>query len=211
MVLENFYCLTINDQRYYELCDNFSKYGLPRPIRFEGLYNPDKLERCCLFGHMCLIMMARCLDLPYIFIFEDDAYPRKDVVKKLEYYIENRPSDCGVLVVGRNGEAGEIIKRGDYHIVMHRPFGAHAYCVYKSAYTELLDSMEKTRIADIALKGENFKETKPYWTNEYLFIQKNIDSNCMSQNLVNKYGKYFYPAKNGGLGVFNVLPDGNWE
>ena len=211
MLLDNFYCLTINDTRFNYLCDVFTKYGLPRPIKHIGFRNPEKSEQYCLFGHMSLILMARCLDLPYIFIFEDDAYPRKDVKEKLEFYIENRPKDCGILVLGRNGESGEIGEFGDYHIVYERPFGAHAYLVYKVAYTELLDSMERTRIADIALRGDNFKESNPYWINEYLFIQKNLDSNCMSKNLVSKYGKYFYPKCNGGLGVFSSLPPGNWE
>jgi len=212
MKFENFYCLSIRQDRYSVLCKNFEKFGLPIPKMFEGFRCDEKAEKCCLFGHMSLIMMARALDFPHIFIFEDDAYPRKDVVERMSHYIDNRPANCGVLVLGRNGEAGPISRHGDYHIVVHRPFGAHAYLVYKSAYDEILSSMEKAKIADIALKGENFTNVKPYWTNEYLFIQKNMDNNCMSKGLVNKYGMYFYPAPNGGLGVHRHLPmDGKWE
>lgn len=216
--LNNFYCLSISDQRYNYTNSIFKKYGLPNLIKYEGFTNLDKKERCCLFGHMSLVMIARYLKLPYIFIFEEDAYPRKDIKIKMEYYIQNRPSDCGILVFGRNGEFGEISIKGDYHIVKQRPFGAQAYLVYEKCYNDLIKSFEKEKIADIALKGNNFPQYKPYWTNENLFIQKNIDLNCMSKNLLEKRGgKYFYPKNNGtliggGLGIFSKPPDNiNWE
>ena len=215
--LNNFLCLSINDVRYNYTNNIFKKYGLPELKKYEGFTKNTfrNSELSCLFGHMSFTMIARYLDLPYYFFFEDDAYPRSDVKEKLEFYIKNRPPDCGILVLGRNGEYGEIDYTYDnYHIVMQRPFGAHAYLVFKEAYNELIKSFEKEKIADIALKGENFTKYRPYWTNEYLFIQKNLDSNCMSKNLVEKNGNYFYPKLDGrqGLGIhFKLPPDPKWE
>jgi GR25 family glycosyltransferase involved in LPS biosynthesis len=206
--MENIFSLSINNDRYNYQCEVFKSRGLPIPTKYEGFKNVDKKEKCCLFGHMSLLMMANCLNLPYIFIVEDDAYPRKDVVDTLKYYIDNKPKDCGILVVGRNGEMGRITYlQQDYHIVHERPFGAHAYIVYKQCYISLLQSMEKTRIADIALKCDNFKDYIPYWTNDNLFIQKNIDNDCMSKHLVDRYGDYFYPKENGSLGIFKQPPN----
>ena len=218
MQLDNFYCLTINDDRYNYTNNIFQKYGLPQLIKYTGFTNIDKKERCCLFGHMSLVMIARYLKLPYIFIFEDDAYPRKDILEKIEFYIENKPQNCGILIFGRNGEFGEIELYKNYHIVKQRPFGAHAYLVYQNCYDDLIKSFELEKIADIALKGDNFKKYKPYWTNENLFIQKNIDMNCMSKNLLEKHNaKYFYPKNNGtvlggSLGIFPRPPNNiDWE
>jgi len=217
--LNNFYCLSISDARFNYTNGIFKKYGLPELIKYRGFTNIDKKERCCLFGHMSLVMIARYMKLPYIFIYEDDAYPRKDIKEKMEFYIKNIPSDCGILVFGRNGEYGRVDLRENYHIVQQRPFGAHAYLVLRECYDDLIKSFEKEKIADIALKGDNFTNSfKPYWTNENLFIQKNIDTNCMSINLLQKHkGKYFYPKNNGtkiggGLGIFDKPPnDIDWE
>jgi GR25 family glycosyltransferase involved in LPS biosynthesis len=207
-MIQNIYSLSINDDRYNYQCEIFKSRGLPIPFKYKGFKNCEKKEKCCLFGHMSIIMMARCLNFPYVFIVEDDAYPRKDVVDRLNFYIQNKPYNCGILVVGRNGESGNITQYDkDYHIVHQRPFGAHSYIVYKECYDSLLKSMENVRIADIALKCDNFKDYIPYWTNDNLFIQKNIDNNCMSKHLVDKYGNYFYPKENGCLGVFCSPPD----
>lgn len=210
-MLSNFYCLSINDDRYNYLSSVFLKYGLPKPIKFPGYKNTEKKERCCLFGHMSIIMIARYLKLDHVFIFEDDAYPRKDILDKMNFYIPRRPNDCGILIFGRNGEYGEVKWYEHFHIVKERPFGAHAYCVYSNCYDDFLKSLERERIADIALRGNNFQQYKPYWTNDNLFIQKNLDDNCMSKKFVNEYGHYFYPNKNGGLGVFDKVPNENWE
>jgi GR25 family glycosyltransferase involved in LPS biosynthesis len=196
------------------MSSNFVKYGLPAPHKYVGFQKINKSEQCCLFGHMSILMMARCLNLPYVYIFEDDAYPRRDIVDKLKYYIQSKPSNCGILVFGENGYSQNITYHGDYHIVHERPFGAHAYLVYSECYDSLLNSMEKVRIADVALRYVNFKDCdkKPYWTNDILFIQKNIDNNCMSSAYVNTYGKYFYPKKVGrGVGVYDCVPDENWD
>ena len=215
--LKNFYCLSINDIRYNFTKNIFVKYGLPSLIKYEG-FNSNSFrnnELSCLFGHMSFTMIARYLNLPYYFFFEDDAYPRKDVKEKMEFYIANRPKNCGILVFGRNGEWGQIDNTyPNYHIVQQRPFGAHAYMVFKECYTDLIKSFESVKIADIALKGENFPNLKPYWTNEFLFIQKNMDSNCMSKRLVERHGNYFYPKEDGrqGLGIHTKLPfDPRWE
>lgn len=214
MELANFFCITINDNRYNYICQTFDKYNLPIPVKFEGLrYEPSNVLGC-LYSHMSLLMMCRCLGCEYYVCFEDDAYPRRDAREKVEFYIEHKPKDCGILVLGENGEWGKIDWTQDknYFTVVERPFGAHAYIVYKPAYDELLMSFERTRIADIALRGKNFKTIKPYWTKDLIFVQKNIDENYMTnQQRGNslKGIKYFYPDVSHGnkLGVFSEKPN----
>ena len=44
--------------------------------------------------------MAKDRDLPFITIFEDDAYPRSNVMDDLEVVLSSIPSDCKVLLLG---------------------------------------------------------------------------------------------------------------
>lgn len=206
----NYFTITINDNRYNYQCEVFQKYGLEKPTKFTGLKFEPTTEMGCLYSHITLLMMCRHLNLPYYFCFEEDAYPRKDVVDKINFYVNNKPNDCGILCLGRNGHFGSTVECGHYYIINERPFGAHAYIVYKECYDELLESFEKQRIADIALRGYNFTKYKPYWTRDYLFIQKNIDNECMSRNFADK-GKYFYPDKNDNLYCSNELPNKYFE
>lgn len=179
-IFENCYCLSINQDRYDYLCKSFTYYGLQVPKLFSGLTKEPNGETACLIGHMSLVMMARCLKLPFITVFEEDAYPRRDIVEKLDYYMSNLPDDCGIICYGRNGISGVTDEFGDYFIAQERPYGSHAYTIFSEAYDDFIISLEKQRIADIALKGRNFDAYKPYWTKELLFIQKNIDSTQMS-------------------------------
>jgi len=213
VTLENSFCLTIDDRRYNYLCETFKKYNLNAPKKYNGFSHFADKEAACLYGHMAIVMMARCLKFPYVCIFEDDAYPRKDIAQRLEYYISNKPWNCGIMVLGRNGQHGPVTDCGEFYTVVKRPFGAHAYIVYENCYDQFLSACEKTKIADIALKGELYGENKPYWTKDNLFIQKNINKNCMSLNLVEKHGRYFYPnPETKGLGVYNTVPqDGMFE
>lgn len=41
----------------------------------------------CSLGHLAIIKMAKCLDLPFVVIFEDDAYPCIDIKTKLIKYL----------------------------------------------------------------------------------------------------------------------------
>jgi len=201
------FSISIDKNRYEIQCKNFERVGLPKPELFEGLKKEPDNELGCLYSHICLLMMCKHLNFPFYFCFEDDAYPRKDVSEKLTYYINNRPKDCGILVLGRNGQFGQVEWNGnDYYTIKERPFGAHSYIVFRECYNDLLNSFEIQRIADMALRGNNFKDKKPYWTKEYLFIQDNIDNKCMSTNF-SKKGRYFYPDKDGNLSCSNDLPE----
>lgn len=199
------YVITINNDRYEYQKRVFAHYGIPQPIKFDGLKKEPTPEDGCLYSHISLIMMARCLDFPYIVIFEDDAYPRKDIKEKLEYYLQRIPYNCGLLSMGKNGHRGLVEKFDDFHIIKERPYGSHAYIVFKEAYDEYINSLEKQRVSDIAMRGNNFYKCKSYWTNENLFIQKNIDVSAVSQTSK----RYFSPhPKTSDLMLTNIVPDG---
>lgn len=206
-ISKNCFCLTINENRYDYMSKVFKHYDLPVPTKFQGLSKEPNPVESCLLGHMCLIMMARALDFPYIVVFEDDAYPRKDILSKLDHYLKVVPADCGILCLGQNGQRGLVEKKEDLKIIKERPYGSHAYICFRECYDEFLNSLEKQRIVDIALKGNNYYRYKPYWTNEVLFVQKNIDGNNMDPN--SNKGKYFYPHEiTMDLFASNTPPEG---
>lgn len=202
------YVLSINQDRYEYQQKVFDHYGIPKPQKFKGLTREPNGELACLIGHMTLVMMARCLNYPYIVIFEDDAYPRKDIKEKLDFYLSNIPDNCGILCLGENGHRGTLQKEDNYFIVKERPYGSHAYIVFKEMYDDYINSLEKQRIVDMSLRANNFYRYKPYWTNELLFVQKNIDNLCMSSKY-HKAIRYFKPhPQTGDLSLSNTPPDG---
>lgn len=200
MKLNNSYCLTINDVKYNHLCEKFIQYGLSVPNKWKGLIPKEKTksncEQACLFGHMTILLMARALNMPFVYIFEEDAYPRKDVVNKLEFYIRNKPKDCGVLLLGYTGCSQNAVLEGNY-LKSNRIFGAHAYIVYRECYDNVLNNMAKIKIADLSLNNNEFEEHTSYITKENLFIQKNLDTNSMTHNYYDKSavpGTYMFGA-----------------
>lgn len=210
-ISQHSYVLTINEDRYNYQQKVFDHYGIPKPIKYKGLNKEPNGSLGCLIGHMSLVMMARCLDWPHIVIFEDDAYPRKDIVEKLDFYLSNIPANCGILCLGENGYRGVLEKTDNYFIIKERPYGSHAYIVFKESYDEYINSLERQRIVDLSLKGNNFYRFKPYWTNELLFVQKNIDNSCMSSNFTksSSVSRFFVPhPQTGDLSFTNKAPDG---
>jgi hypothetical protein len=200
------YCLTIDNDRYQYLCDVFKYFKLPIPKKHRGVNRERTGAEGCLLGHLSLVMMARTLDLPYITIFEDDAYPCIDIINKLNFYLEDIPDDCGILCYGHSRTGKNIITNGHYYI-LNNATGSTAYTVFKSAYDDYILSLEKIRISDMALSVNNFKNSKikPYWTHNCLFIQKNINRHRM---FANQPKIYAYPNNNGAVDLKDTPPEG---
>jgi hypothetical protein len=209
-IFKHSYCLTIDDDSYRYFCDVFKYFNLPVPKKHRGIVNERRGPMCCYIGHLSLVMMARTLDLPYITIFEDDAYPCIDIINQLNFYLDDIPEDCGILVYGRNNNgSGWITKDGKYCIFKEKPAGAQAYTVFKSGYDDFITSLEKEQISDVAMQGINFinSKIKPYWTYRYLFIQRAINNKRMSSKVIRSFS-YIYPNYNGGIGFTHQCPDG---
>ena len=81
-LLENSFYITI-DNRKAVVIDEFFKQNnmLPIPHRFYGFKNPDIKSGPykCMMSHAALIKLAKSLNLPFICIFEDDAYPCNNI------------------------------------------------------------------------------------------------------------------------------------
>lgn len=217
------FCLTCNINRCKYLTNCFKSIGLTPPRIFPGVHHPYSGQEGCKLGHIGMIMMARCLGLPYIVVFEDDAYPRPDACEKFNECVEdlNRiDPDLGMLVIGRTGEIScwdgivdefwvkyqteqernslkskvSIISDNIISIPKN-PTGSHAIVIRKNCYNEWIHSLLRNRYSDIALGQNNFTKNRIYWTREILFCQKQIDRKCMTYLADKKDGEdlYLYP------------------
>lgn len=202
------FCLTCNIDRYNYLVNCFKSIGLTPPRIFPGIHHPYSGPEGCKLGHIGMIMLARCLGLPYIVVFEDDAYPRADVQEKFNEFIKElneTDPNWGMLVIGRTGEIScwdgnpeefwgryqtdqqrnslksKVNVISDNIIsIPKNPNGSHAIVIRKNCYNEWLHSLVKNKYSDIALGQCNFSKNKVYWTKELLFCQKQIDKKCMT-------------------------------
>lgn len=210
---KNAYCLSINDKRYNYLCNNFSYVGLNPPILYRGVRWDNGTNRGCVLGHIGILMMARTMKLPYVVIYEDDAYPREDAIWMFEKIKKYVPDDCGILKVGSSSMRGEHNKINEYvfQATEGTSFGSHAFIVRRELYDNLIQNMEHTNVPDIAMSGKYYKDSKfkPYglFMNCMIFIQKNIDTdNIISCKGGQRY--WFMHSKSLGGCTAGVPPPG---
>ena len=132
----------------------------------------------CSLSHAGVIKTAKCLDLPYVAIFEDDAYPCRDICMKLDEYLSNIPNDAGLIILGWSRLVGKRIgHNGIYSEFSGKIYGSHAYVIFKPAYDKYLEYYHKhpTVASDMMF---NIKPSpfKVYIANECLFIQYNFQA-----------------------------------
>lgn len=99
-------------------CSNMQEQGFRK--RFAGEFGEENLPRtydgrvlkCALgnaslaikstYSHFEVVKMAKALDLPFITIFEDDAYPMSGAMEKMGKWFQNTeiPDDADILMLG---------------------------------------------------------------------------------------------------------------
>lgn len=218
---KNAYCLSCNINRFHHLQKWFHSVGLQPPVLFPGVILNNG-PQACLLGHISIVMMARCLNLPYYIVYEDDAYPRPDVIDKFNIALQElneTDPNWGMFIIGRSGETScwdsnidafwSLYKTdkernslpskakfiGNHLLsIPKNSNGSHSYIVRNWCYNEWLRSLINNNYSDIAMGQTNFKINRVYWTKELLFCQKQIDNKCMT-NLGNYQGDslYIYP------------------
>lgn len=184
-LLTNAFVISIDSLRYSIFCDTFNKYKLncPMPELYTGFTVPNgtfddagfsKTTNVlnCTLSHLALIKYAQFKNLPFICIFEDDAYPRKDIIEKLEYYMSDIPDDTDVLKLGSIKTHSVIKQRGKFEYSITR--GTHAYIVFNRYYQRYIDTISLGHIIVDHTATNAYKINKDYNilnTKENLFIQ----------------------------------------
>lgn len=173
-LLEYCYVISNNVTKLNQLYKWFDTVKLPHPILFKATDNCDK-------SHYELVKYAKQLKLPYITIFEDDAYPHIDVLNKLvvcEEQLNKNWNDIALIQLGCNGFVGwnnialsNCFSYNEYFYVniMTCP-GAYAIFLKADSYDCRLKSLQTCSIT----KGYNYMKKchiKYNYADRYSFEQ----------------------------------------
>jgi hypothetical protein len=186
--LKHSFVITIDDKKFEWFKKVFKFHGIsPMPKRFQGTtlwYNSGKYN--CYLSHRNAILTAKKRKWPYVFVFEDDAYPVNNVVNLMERYLMELPEDCHVLSFGNiflwdvQGEHGDFWRS-------YKSYGSQAYVVFKSAYDKYIQMLDEAPEGDGA-----FYSRKDYILpkNAFFMPKKNLFIQYSESDGVNNNSGY---------------------
>jgi len=187
---KNSFYISVDMERMRAFRNIFSKMfffdeNIKFPNMFWGYVNSDlKPTYRCELSHASLIKLAKSMELPFVVIFEDDAYPCAFSENKIEELLNNTPDNAKMLILGYN-KFKDSEKVNDYvSILKSWCWGSHSYMIFKDGYDDYLREYNKNsnHVAD-----DFFGILKNvYISNENLFIQR-----C-SEKSMNGYSGYVY-------------------
>lgn len=93
---KNSFVISINDKRYKLFKKIFNYYQLPLPKLFNGVKHNNPVLGC-LLSHYNILKLATLWSLPYIFVFEDDVLPNKNIIHYLNEALKNVPDNFNIL------------------------------------------------------------------------------------------------------------------
>lgn len=195
------FVITINDERFNNFCKVFQEHNLnPLPKRFNGFTLPNDIYKnigliktsnvCnCSFSHTSIIKTAEALDWPFVCIFEDDAYPHKDIVNKLYMLLNNIPDNVDMIKLGYT----KIKNLNDLTVSNNKIFysdaktwGAHAYIIFKQYYSIYQKIFNKDPVADLSLMNSTYNILT---SKDNLFIQYNLCDTYNNLHNTNRFLK----------------------
>ncbi len=207
-------CMSINPKRYNYTCENFKAVGLKPPSLFRGVRWIRGSNTGCVLAHITILKMCLMWDLPYVTIYEDDAYPRPDIKEIWEDILKYIPEDCGILKLGSSSYRGayESVNKHIWKMMSGTAYGSHSYIIRKELYARLIQKMMDLNVPDVSMNWEYYGdlEYKPYVLSldSQLFIQKNINID----NIISRQGgqRYWYPNPNDLTGLTSGKPCKNF-
>ena len=148
-LLKHSLVITIDDKRLEWFKKVFKFHGIsPMPKRFQGTtlwYNSGRYN--CYLSHKNAILAAKKKRWPYVCIFEDDAYPVKNIESLVDGYLKELPNECQVLSLGTimlwdvRGEHKDFYRS-------FKSYGSQAYVVFKDAYDKFIEMLDKAPEGD---------------------------------------------------------------
>lgn len=203
-LMENSFVISFNEKRINIMSQIFKQSCLKMPKIFPAFHNTDLSGPYnCILSHVALIRMAKALDLPFITIFEDDAYPCKQVYLKLKNLLANIPKEASLILLGWSNEAKPYGKQRfdqQFNKITRIISGSHAYIIFNKGYDKYLNIYQQnsTQTADgiFSLIEDSYILNKP------LFIQY---SNNTSMN--KHYGYIFYGNNNNPPSDFKKIEE----
>lgn len=139
----NSFMITIDDRKFNRTRELFKKLfdGLS-PKKVIGSHDPRLTgPQNCAQSHLNVVRYAKKNSLPFVAVFEDDAYPRTDARPRLEQYLHQVPKPADFILLGWSNHSRK------YKQQFNRPFnsittnisGSHSYVLFKSAYDRYIN------------------------------------------------------------------------
>lgn len=182
---KNSFVISLNAKRLEMMQRIFEHYKIPMPILFNGAISRDGTKGC-LLSHWAIYKIAETLNLPYTIIFEDDAFPRKNIIEYFNNAIECVPEDWNFLKIEDlfYNKYVDIENVNDYWMkARSNSFGSGsaAYIVRDSAYTLLSRMIEKSEFdsrrfpIDFMFMQTQMSQLGGYYiSRKPMFLQHNI-------------------------------------
>lgn len=173
--MKNAFFISIDKNRENAFTALFSEYGFsPLPKVFYGCVDTKiHVKQRCKQSHINVVKHAKKHNLPYVFIFEDDAYPCIDAVKVFEQYLYAMPYDANLILFGwcNCTKSGiQTFAKPFNRIKTPTISGAHAYMLFKSGYDQYLHFFETNQNA-YADNDVFYAISNSYIVNYPIFIQ----------------------------------------
>jgi hypothetical protein len=113
-VLKNSYCISIDKHKYLLFNTIFKKCGFKTiPKLMHGIINKDNTPAMnCKNSHLNVVKYAKKCNLPYVLIFEDDAYPCNNIIIEFQKYLNNIPNDTNLILFGWSSHSLNIKQYG---------------------------------------------------------------------------------------------------
>lgn len=178
--MENSFVISIDDRQYETFKKHISSFSNILPKRFNGFTIPNAVYSKsgfikssnvinCTLSHVSLVKYAQMMNIPYIFVFEDDAVPHIDISVLLPDMLKNIPPECDMLKIGILGyRRTEIQSYNEFWDINNRTRGSHAYMIFKRYYEKYLENVKTNPVADGLCMNDRFSNIYTSKTNMFL-------------------------------------------
>lgn len=199
----NSYVISINEDKLQLFKKVFQHYfpGFPIPKYHKGstdikLTGPQN----CTKSHYDIILNAKKHKLPFVMIFEDDAYPCQNALSKFNEYIKYIPNDTKLLILGwsdhkrqRNCYKTQTFQN-PINKIINRINGSHAYILFETGYDDYLNFIDNNKNA--TADGDVFLYLQPsYILDTAIFIQYSTNHSMNGHIGYIYYGDHDEPPK----------------
>lgn len=141
---KNSFAISIDKDRYNLLVKIFDNtFGIGNhPKLFTGCTNKELSgPQKCKLSHVTIVKKAKQMNLPFVVLFEDDAYPCIDAKRKLEGILYGIPANTNLLLLGwSNYNKGKSQNFSNNINLLTTIFsGSHSYILFKNGYDKFLN------------------------------------------------------------------------
>lgn len=196
-VMNHSFVISIDADRYTLFNKLFSSFTVLPTLKIGYTQHKSAVENC-KESHIQIVKYANEHNWPYVMIFEDDAYPCKNVIEKFTNYLQFIPKDSQLILFGwsnhRKSEKQNFSQMYN-KITTWTLSGTHAYMIFKSGYDSFLEYFKTHPTATADCKSFTSVQNS-YVIDKPLFIQY-----CKNKSFNNHVGYIYY-------GDHSTPPDG---